>query len=69
MTRIPTVKISDKLSKINDSLTVNLYENGFMVDVSGRDDDDDWKSTKIVANTIDDLIELIREASEMPRID
>lgn len=69
MTRIPTVKISDKLSKINDSLTINLYENGFMVDVSGRDDDDDWKSTKIVANTIDDLIELIREASEMPRID
>ena len=63
------MKISDKLSKINDSLTINLYENGFMVDVSGRDDDDDWKSTKIVANTIDDLIELIREASEMPRID
>ena len=38
MTRQPSAKISDKLNKVNDSFTVNMYENGFMVDIGGRDD-------------------------------
>ena len=40
-------KISDKLTKINDSLTINLFDNGYMVEVSGRDDNDDWTQVKI----------------------
>ena len=39
-----------KLTKVNDSLTVNRYDNGWMVEISGRDDEDDWKSTKILCN-------------------
>lgn len=69
MTRQPSVKISDKLNKVNDSFTVNMYENGYMIEVSGRDDEDEWTSTKIIATSLDDLIDLVREATEINRID
>ena len=31
-----------KLVKVNDSFTVNRYDNGWMVEVNGRDNNDDW---------------------------
>lgn len=61
------MKIEDKLAKISDSFTVNMYDNGFMFEASGRDSDNDWVSTKILCNTIDELVQLIKEASAMDR--
>ena len=50
-----------KLAKVNDSFTVNRYDNGFMIEVGGRDEENDWKSAKILCNTEEELIELIKE--------
>ena len=50
-----------KLTKVNDSLTVNRYDNGWMVEISGRDDEDDWASCKILCNTEEELLDLIKE--------
>jgi len=61
------MKLSDKLVKCNDSLTVNLYDNGFMVEVSGRDSEDDWKPAKIMCQTLDEVYSVIAEAANMPR--
>jgi hypothetical protein len=61
------MKINDKLTKISDSFTVNMYDNGFMFEASGRNDDGDWSSTKILCNTLEDLVALIKEASAMER--
>jgi hypothetical protein len=61
------MKLSDKLVKCGDSLTVNMYDNGFMVEVSGRDSEDDWKNAKIMCPTLDDVVAVITEASTMPR--
>jgi hypothetical protein len=55
----------NKLSKINESFTVNRYDNGFMIEFSGRDDENDWKTSKILCNTEDDLFEVIKEALAM----
>ena len=60
-------KISDKLTKVNDSFTINMYDNGFMIEIGGRDSNDDWKTAKITVSSIEDLTELIKEASEMDR--
>jgi len=60
-------KISDKLAKVNDSFTINMYDNGYMLEISGRDADEDWKNAKITVGSIEELTELIREASEMER--
>ena len=44
-----------------------MYDNGFMVEVSGRDSEDDWKSAKIMCQTLDEVYFVIAEASTMPR--
>lgn len=51
----------EKLAKVNDAFTVNRYDNGFMVEVGGRDKKDDWKTAKILCNTEEELLDLIKE--------
>ena len=54
-----------KLAKVNDSFTVNRYDNGFMIEVGGRDEENDWKSCKILCNTEEELIAIIKEYNTM----
>lgn len=54
-------KLSDKLSKVNESISINRYDNGFMIDVGGRDNEGEWKSSKILCNTLDELLALVTE--------
>jgi hypothetical protein len=60
-------KISDKLTKVSDSYTVNMYDNGFMLEITGRDKEDNWSGAKIIVSTIDELLVLINEIAEMER--
>lgn len=60
-------KISDKLAKVNDSFTVYMYDNGYMVEIGGRTENEDWSTAKILVNSIEELAELIKEAGEMER--
>lgn len=60
-------KINDKLTKVSDSFTVSMYDNGYMFEISGRNDTDDWATAKIICNDIDKLVELIKEAAKLPR--
>jgi hypothetical protein len=61
------MKLSDKITKCNDSLTVNMYDNGFMVEVSGNDSNSDWKSAKIMCQTLEEVYAVIAEAAAMER--
>ena len=60
-------KISDKLAKINENYTVNMYDNGYMFEVSGRDKKGEYKSAKIMCTTTEQLVELVKEAADMER--
>ena len=62
-------KIADKLKTVNESFTINMYDNGYMVEVGGRDEENEWKNTKIICSTIEQVIDLVREAAEMERND
>ena len=55
----------DKLAKVNENISINRYDNGWMVEVSGRDEDQDWKTCKILCNTEDDLLDIIKEYNSM----
>ena len=59
--------ISDKLAKVNDSFTVNMYDNGYMIEISGTDSADEWVSARILCSTVDELATLIHEATTMER--
>jgi hypothetical protein len=64
-TKATVSKISDKLIKINESYTVNRYDNGFMVEASGRNKKGDYVTAKILCNTLDEVLALVKEAGEM----
>ena len=52
----------NKLTKVNESFTINRYDNGFMIEVGGRDKDNDWKNCKILCATESELFDVIKEA-------
>jgi hypothetical protein len=60
-------KISDKLVKVNDNFSIHMYDNGFMVEVGGRNKKSDYVSARILCNTLDEVLSLVREACEMDR--
>tara|TARA_B100000780_G_scaffold262377_1_gene215466 strand:+ start:579 stop:788 length:210 start_codon:yes stop_codon:yes gene_type:complete len=59
--------IGSKLTSVNDQFMVNMYDNGFMFEISGRDDDDEYQTVKILCNTVDEITTLIDEAADMQR--
>ena len=60
-------KPSDKLTKADETLTLYKYDNGYLVEVSGRDLNDDWATAKILVPTLEEAFEAIRDADNLPR--
>lgn len=54
-----------KLAKVNESITINRYDNGWMVEVGGRDSDNEWKNSKIVCNTEEEVLDVVKEYNSM----
>jgi hypothetical protein len=55
----------NKLVKVADSFTINRYENGFMVEFSGRTQESDYKTVKIICTNTEHLFELIEEYNKI----
>lgn len=55
----------NKLSKVNENITINRYDNGWMVEVGGRDEENDWKNCKILCNTEEEMLAVVREWNSM----
>ncbi len=51
----------DKLVKVNESITLNRYDNGWMIEIGGRDKKEEWKNTKTMCNTEEEVISVIKE--------
>ena len=60
-------QLKDKLTKVNESFTVNMYDNGFMIEAGGRNKKGDYVNSKIMCSTIDEVLGLVREACEMDK--
>jgi hypothetical protein len=58
-------RLGDKLTKVNDSYTVYRYDNGFMMEAGGRNKKGDYVTAKILCNTLDEVLALVKEAGEM----
>ena len=54
-----------KLAKVSESITINRYDNGWMVEVSGRNKKEDWATAKTLCNTEEELLALIKEYNQM----
>jgi hypothetical protein len=51
----------DKLAKVSESITLNRYDNGWMIEVSGRDEESDWKNVKTICNNEEELVAIVKE--------
>ena len=54
-----------KLSKVNESISINRYDNGWMIEIGGRDKKEEWKTTKTMCNTEEEVIAVIKEWNSM----
>ena len=54
-----------KLAKVNESITLNRYDNGYMVEVGGRDDESEWKTAKILCSTDEEMLAVVKEWTTM----
>ncbi len=58
-----------RLAKVNESVIINRYDNGWMVEIGGKDSNDDWKTQKIICNSENELIGLIKLYNQTERSD
>lgn len=59
--------LTNKLAKVSDSFNVNVYDNGFMLEIAGRDSDSEWKNAKIICANVAELVDLIQAITSMPK--
>lgn len=59
------MKKLSKLHTVNENISINRYDNGWMVEVGGRDTENDWKTAKILCSTEEEVLEIIKEWNKM----
>jgi len=59
--------LGDKLTKVNENFSVNMYDNGYMIEVSGRNKKGDYTTAKIMCSNVEQLVVLVQEACTMER--
>ena len=60
-------KVSDKLAKVGECVNVYFYDNAYMVEVSGRDDNEDWASVKLVCRDLNEVQAALEEVDSLPK--
>lgn len=50
-----------KMTKVNENITINRYDNGWMIEIGGRDKKGDYTTAKILCNKEEELISLVKE--------
>jgi hypothetical protein len=55
-----------KLAKVNENISINRYDNGWMVEIGGRNKKEDWANTKTLCNSEEEVIALIKEWNTLP---
>lgn len=58
---------SDKLSKFGDNISISIVDNGFVVEGQGRLENGEWYTSKVIALSLDEVVDLLRDAISLPR--
>ena len=60
-------KVSDKLTKVSECVNIYFYDNAYMVEVSGRNEDDNWVTAKLVCRDLTEVQTLLEEVDSLPK--
>lgn len=67
MAKKPITKVADKLVKVGECVNVYFYDNAYMVEVTGRDNKDDWANVKLVCKDLNEVQTVLAEVESLPR--
>ena len=67
MAKAASWKLKDTYCSMGDLLTITVCVNGYMVEINGRDSTHDWVVSKIICNSMQEVVDLINEISSMPK--
>lgn len=65
MAEVKINMVSNMFSSVNDSVTLYRCENGWIVEISGRDHFDEWPTKKIVCSDLKNVLTLLEEYSKI----
>jgi hypothetical protein len=60
-------KVSDKLTRVSECVNVYFYDNAYMVEVSGRNEEDNWVAAKMVCRDLTEVQTLLEEVDSLPK--
>ena len=60
-------KMIDVFTKVSDNYAITNCHNGFFVEVSGHDKNENWITVKYVVKTLDELYVVVQDLAWMPR--
>ena len=60
-------KVSDKLAKVGENVNIYFYDNAYMVEVSGKNAEDDWATAKLVRRDLTEVQTLLEEVDSLPK--
>ena len=60
-------QVSDKLAKVSECVNIHFYDNAYMLEVSGRDSDDEWATVKLVCRDLIEVQTLLTEIDSLPK--
>jgi len=67
MAKKTITKVSDKLTKVGECVNVYFYDNAYMVEVTGRDKNDDWANVKLVCRDLNEVQTVLEEVESLPK--
>lgn len=67
MAKQTITKVSDKLTKVGECVNVYFYDNAYMVEVTGRDKNDDWSNVKLVCRDLNEVQTVLEEVESLPK--
>jgi hypothetical protein len=59
--------IQEKLAKRGDNVTITFADNGFLLEASGRDSNEDWADIKVVVGNLELLNQALETLSKLPK--
>jgi hypothetical protein len=57
--------IKSKLAEVNTSVNIEILDNGYTVEVSGRDDKGDWKSCRLYCADVEEVSRVLEETADL----
>ena len=59
------IELAEVFMNVSETITVNRYETGWMVEVSGNDHNDDWQNKKFIFSDLKNVLTFIEDYSKI----